>query len=121
MTSILHSGLDARREPGRPPIATAPGITGMDQAIDWLTGRLPEIRAELHRSGCLMIRGLPIVGTGDFAAARDVLLPRRASYKEKATPRSDFGSGVFSSTDLPAAQPIRLHNENSYTLDFPGV
>ena len=28
---------------------------------------------------------------------------------------------MFSSTDLPAAQPIRLHNENSYTLDFPGT
>ncbi|MEU8663110.1 TauD/TfdA family dioxygenase, partial [Actinoplanes philippinensis] len=56
-----------------------------------------------------------------FAMIRDTLLTERAAYKEKATPRSAFGDDVFSSTDLPPAQPINLHNENSYTLDFPGV
>lgn len=119
--TMAPAGLMPRREPGKPPIATVTGIADMTTATAWLTERLPAIHAELHRSGCLLVRGLPVVSTGDFAAVRDVLLPRRANYKEKATPRSDFGEGVFSSTDLPAAQPIRLHNENSYTLDFPGA
>jgi alpha-ketoglutarate-dependent taurine dioxygenase len=57
----------------------------------------------------------------DFALVRDTVMPHRTPYREKATPRSDFGNGVFSSTDLPAAQPIRMHNENSYTLTFPGL
>lgn len=119
--TMAPAGLMPRRDPGKPPIATATGIVDMGQAQAWLTEQLPAIHAELHRSGCLLVRGLPVTSTGDFAAVRDVLLPRRANYKEKATPRSDFGEGVFSSTDLPAAQPIRLHNENSYTLDFPGA
>jgi len=121
IASRARTGHQIRHEPGKPPILTVDGITDIDAATAWLTDNLLAIRAELHSSGCLLIRGLPVASTGDFAAARDVLLPTRANYKEKATPRSDFGEGVFSSTDLPAVQPIRLHNENSYTLDFPGA
>jgi alpha-ketoglutarate-dependent taurine dioxygenase len=113
--------LDLSREAGKPPVVQAPRFDRLDAGIDWLTAHRDELKDELHRSGSLMIRGIPVRDAADFARARDVLLPKRASYKEKATPRTDFGEGVFSSTDLPAVQPIRLHNENSYTLDFPTV
>jgi alpha-ketoglutarate-dependent taurine dioxygenase len=49
------------------------------------------------------------------------VISSRAEYRENATPRSHFGDGVYSSTDLPAAQAIQPHNENSYTLNFPGL
>jgi hypothetical protein len=52
---------------------------------------------------------------------RDELIPERTPYREKTTPRTDFGLGVYSSTDLPPSQAIRMHNENSYTLTFPGL
>ncbi|GAA4438497.1 TauD/TfdA family dioxygenase [Actinokineospora soli] len=113
--------LDVRREPGKPAILHTPELSTMDEAREWIAANLTGIRTELLRSGALMLRGLPVATAEDFAAARDLLMPTRASYKEKATPRTDFGAGVFSSTDLPAVQPIRLHNENSYTLDFPGT
>jgi alpha-ketoglutarate-dependent taurine dioxygenase len=51
----------------------------------------------------------------------DVLIDEPTKYREKATPRSTLGAGVFSSTDLPAAQVIAPHNENSYTLTFPSL
>ncbi|MDG9721084.1 TauD/TfdA family dioxygenase [Streptomyces sp. DH24] len=109
------------REPGKPVIVHVPATAGLDEAVAWLTAHRDAIQAELHRSGAVLLRGLPVDDAASFAAARDALISRRAGYKEKATPRTDFGEGVFSSTDLPAVQPIRLHNENSYTLDFPGV
>ncbi|MFG1989891.1 TauD/TfdA family dioxygenase [Actinoplanes sp. NPDC048988] len=124
-TQRLNAGtineIDIRRADGRPPVVTAPPLGALDDAVRWLSDAREPLRAELLRSGCTMIRGLPMTSAADFAQLRDVLLPRRAAYKEKATPRTDFGEGVFSSTDLPASQPIRLHNENSYTLDFPGA
>jgi len=120
MTS-LDTGLEVRREPGKTPLVHAAPVRDIGSSVRWLTGNLPAIRAELLRSGCLLIRGLAVASTADFAMARDVLLARPAGYKEKATPRSDFGHGVYSSTDLPPSQPIRLHNENSYTLEFPGA
>ncbi|MGO4463236.1 TauD/TfdA family dioxygenase [Streptomyces sp. M-16] len=109
------------REPGKPVVVHAPAGLDTDASTAWLTAHRAAIQAELLRSGAVLLRGLPVEDAASFAAARDALIERRAGYKEKATPRTDFGEGVFSSTDLPAVQPIRLHNENSYTLDFPGV
>ncbi|NED16376.1 TauD/TfdA family dioxygenase [Streptomyces sp. SID9124] len=115
------TGITPVREPGKPVIVHTPEFGSMAEATAWLTAQRPAIQAELHRSGAVMLRGLPVRDAATFAEARDALIAERAGYKEKATPRTDFGEGVFSSTDLPAVQPIRLHNENSYTLDFPGV
>ncbi|MDV9193279.1 TauD/TfdA family dioxygenase [Streptomyces sp. SR27] len=113
--------LDIVREPGKPVVVHTPAFDSMAEAAAWLDSRRDDVQAELHRSGAVLLRGLPVTDAADFARARDALIRERAGYKEKATPRTDFGEGVFSSTDLPAVQPIRLHNENSYTLDFPGV
>ncbi|WP_327370478.1 TauD/TfdA family dioxygenase [Streptomyces sp. NBC_01217] len=106
---------------GKPPLLHCPELGTVADAVDWLQEHREELRAQLLRSGCLMLRGLPARDAAGFAALRDVLLQKRAAYKEKATPRSDFGDDIYSSTDLPPAQPIMLHNENSYTLDFPGT
>jgi alpha-ketoglutarate-dependent taurine dioxygenase len=118
---VPTEALDVRCRPGSPAVLVTPGFDDLDDALAWLTRQRAAIRAELLHQGSLMIRGLPVRDTAGFAAARDILMPQRTGYREKATPRTDFGAGVFSSTDLPAAQPIRLHNENSYTLEFPGT
>ncbi|WP_410628235.1 TauD/TfdA family dioxygenase [Amycolatopsis sp. cmx-8-4] len=113
--------LDWVVEPGEPASAEVGGLSGLDDAVAWLAAAAPSLRTALHRHGSLHLRGLPIASVGDFGVVRDTLMPARTPYREKATPRSDFGNGVFSSTDLPAAQRIRMHNENSYTLTFPGL
>lgn len=115
------TGIRPIREAGKPVVVQTPAGADLETAVAWLNAHRADIQAELHRSGAVLLRGLPVSDAATFAAARDALIQRRAGYKEKATPRTDFGEGVFSSTDLPAVQPIRLHNENSYTLDFPGV
>ncbi|MFC4036155.1 TauD/TfdA family dioxygenase [Streptomyces polygonati] len=119
--TVTTTGIDPVREPGKPVVVNTPYFDGLEPAVAWLTDHRAAIQAELHRSGAVLLRGVPVGDAAGFAQARDALIERRAGYKEKATPRTDFGEGVFSSTDLPAIQPIRLHNENSYTLDFPGV
>lgn len=115
------TGIRPIREAGKPVVVQTPAGADLETAVAWLNAHRGDIQAELHRSGAVLLRGLPVSDAASFAAARDALIQQRAGYKEKATPRTDFGEGVFSSTDLPAVQPIRLHNENSYTLDFPGV
>ncbi|MFJ7276864.1 TauD/TfdA family dioxygenase [Kitasatospora sp. NPDC098663] len=106
--------------PGRPALAHAPRLADIGEAGAWLRENETELTEALHRHGTIFLRGLPVASTEDVAAVRDVLIPERTPYREKATPRSDYGNGVFSSTDLPSPQPIRMHNENSYTLTFPG-
>ncbi|WP_328917396.1 MULTISPECIES: TauD/TfdA family dioxygenase [unclassified Streptomyces] len=119
--AAFPTGIDPVRKPGKPVVVHVPHFDDLEPAVGWLDDHRDAIQAELHRSGAVLLRGLPVEDAAGFARARDALIRQRAGYKEKATPRTDFGEGVFSSTDLPAIQPIRLHNENSYTLDFPGV
>ncbi|SEN89995.1 TauD/TfdA family dioxygenase [Actinacidiphila rubida] len=106
--------------PGSPATTHAAGLGSMDGAAAWLRRNLPEVQAALHTHGTVFLRGLPVATVEDVAAVRDILIPESTPYREKATPRSDFGHGVASSTDLPPSQSIRMHNENSYTLTFPG-
>lgn len=108
-------------EPGTPVTAVFDGVPDAGEAAELLGAHRGELRAELDRHGALFLRGLPVRSAQDFALVRDALFSERAAYQEKATPRSDFGDDVFSSTDLPPAQAIRMHNENSYTLTFPGL
>lgn len=107
--------------PGRPVVLIPPPLLDIDDACDWLTRHRDDVRAVLDDAGALYLRGMPVRATDDFATVRDVLIEQRAEYREKATPRSAFGDDVFSSTDLPPTHPIRMHNENSYTLTFPGT
>ncbi|RKN07596.1 TauD/TfdA family dioxygenase [Streptomyces radicis] len=106
---------------GKPATTRIDGPKDIDEACRRLTALRPAVLDALHEHGALYIRGLPVRGVDDFARVRDVLIPQSAGYREKATPRSDYGDGVFSSTDLPPSQPIAMHNENSYTLSFPGL
>ncbi|GAA1388732.1 TauD/TfdA family dioxygenase [Kitasatospora putterlickiae] len=106
--------------PGRPALVRVPAVADLAEGCAWLRAHEAELTAGLHEHGTVFLRGLPVAATEDVAAVRDVLIPEPTPYREKATPRSDFGNGVFSSTDLAAALPIRMHNENSYTLTFPG-
>ncbi|MFH9869964.1 TauD/TfdA family dioxygenase [Streptomyces lydicus] len=107
--------------PGRPARTRVPEFPDAAAARGWLAAARPALTRALHTHGAVLLRGLPLAKSGDVAEVRDVLIPEPTPYREKATPRSDFGRGVYSSTDLPAAQRIHLHNENSYTLTFPGL
>jgi alpha-ketoglutarate-dependent taurine dioxygenase len=115
------TGLITDAGAGRPDVVRVPDGLDPVATLAWLSENRPAVRTELLRHGALLIRGLAVGDPAEFAAVRDLLVTARARYREKATPRSDYGRDVFSSTDLPAAQAIALHNENSYTLEFPGI
>ncbi|MEW1569475.1 TauD/TfdA family dioxygenase [Streptomyces sp. NPDC093509] len=120
VTDAPSGALRWRIELGSPATVDAPEFADAAAACRWLAGHRDELRMALNRFGALYLAGLPVHTTEDFALVRHELISQGTPYREKATPRSDFGDGVFSSTDLPAGQTIRPHNENSYTLTFPG-
>jgi alpha-ketoglutarate-dependent taurine dioxygenase len=121
VSAAAPSAIELEREPGRPGIVHYKDAPDIRHAVAWLRGADTTLRSWLHSYGSIHVRGLPIRSVDDFALARSALLAKRTGYREKATPRSDYGNDVFSSTDLPPAQAIRQHNENSYTLTFPGI
>ncbi|MEV8480099.1 TauD/TfdA family dioxygenase [Streptomyces sp. NPDC051173] len=108
-------------ETGKPATLNVPAFADIADACEWLGLNGPQVTAALHEYGAVYLRGLPVDSVETFGLVRDILIPQRTPYREKATPRSSFGNDIYSSTDLPPSQPIRMHNENSYTLTFPGL
>lgn len=120
-TTTPATDLPVEFRPGKPPVVAPPPGLSYVAALAWLEDRRTAIRTELLRHGAVLLRGLPVREPSQFAEIRDRMVERRAFYREKATPRSAYGADIYSSTDLPPMQSIRLHNENSYTLEFPGL
>ncbi|UNS95065.1 TauD/TfdA family dioxygenase [Streptomyces tubbatahanensis] len=107
-------------EPPRAPVALDTGRhRTVPEAADWVTEHLDEVHALRREHGAVLLRGLPFTTAREFAVLRDLIVARPAEYVEKATPRSAYGEGVYTATDVPARRRIRLHNENSYALSFP--
>ncbi|RKT54243.1 TauD/TfdA family dioxygenase [Saccharothrix australiensis] len=119
--TAVAPALDWTFDPGSPAVVTAPPLADAPAARAWIESVADDLRAGLDQYGALYLRNLPVRDVDDFAHVRDAFIRRETPYREKATKRSDFGNSVYSSTDLPAAQRIRMHNENSYTMTFPGL
>ena len=75
------------------------------------------IQDALARDGALLCRGLET--TADFERFARTVSPRLIEYGERSSPRTRISSGIYTSTDHPPDQPIVLHNEQSYTLNWP--
>ena len=112
-TSLLD--LDLR--PGRPPLlrVEAPG-----DAPGWVAEQRDALRALVAEHGSLLIRGLQLRdAAGTEAAFRR--LGSLMSEKEAFAPRRRYSDGLYSSSKWPPNQPMCMHHELSYTLDFPGL
>jgi alpha-ketoglutarate-dependent taurine dioxygenase len=77
------------------------------------------VEAELMRHGALLFRGFDLQSIPEFERFVRAISPDLMSYGERSSPRSKIGDGVYTSTDHPPDQYILLHNEQSYTLNWP--
>ena len=73
----------------------------------------------LLRHGAILFRGFGIGSAAQFEEVVRSVSPELIEYGERSSPRSKVSGTVYTSTDHPADQPIFLHNEQSYTLNWP--
>ncbi|KAB1928233.1 TauD/TfdA family dioxygenase [Micromonospora noduli] len=120
-----------RRDPVRESVsvhrewhgATLPALVrarGLDVDLQqWIRDHSDTVDALAHAAGAVLFRGFPVTEAADFRRAMDALSNEVLGYGERSSPRSEVVSGVYTSTDHPPDEPIVLHNEQSYTLDWP--
>jgi hypothetical protein len=121
-TRDSSSELDVVVSTGEPAQLRVTGILDRESLRSWLADQREALHTRLRRHGHLLIRGLPMRAPEDLALARDILVDDPELHpREETTPRSAYGNGVFTATDLPPEQTIRLHNEDSYSVAFPGT
>ncbi|MDW8805761.1 TauD/TfdA family dioxygenase [Streptomyces scabiei] len=101
-----------------PPLLT---VTPGEPASQWAAGRREALRAAVAEHGSLLVRGLGLRDAaeagGVFRGLADTLTVEREAF----APRRTYGDGVHAPTAWPSNQPMCMHHESSYALEFPGL
>jgi amino acid adenylation domain-containing protein len=100
------------------PVMFRPEVEDVDLA-SWASANRPEVLEKLSKAGAALFRGFRIESLPQFRAFTQSICPELIEYGERSSPRTKIDDGVYTSTDHPADQPIQLHNEQSYTLNWP--
>jgi len=101
-----------------PPLVVEPNAEHV-VLEEWARDRREWLEGELCRHGALLFRGFGVADVARFEQVARAVSGELIEYGERSSPRSRLRAGVYTSTDHPADQPILLHNEQSYTLDWP--
>jgi len=80
-----------------------------------------ELRAELHREGSVLLRGFAVAGAPALQDVVGALSSRLVNYVGGDSPRHAVSGKVYTSTVYPPELAIPLHNEMSYTRDYPAL
>lgn len=77
------------------------------------------VKTQLPLVGGILLRGFDVGGEKPFQAFTQAFGHPLLNYEFASTPRNEVEKGVYTSTEYPAHQVIPLHNEQSYTLNWP--
>ncbi len=105
-------------QPDKAPIllADAPG-----DGPSWAAEHKDALRAVVAEHGSIMVRGLGLRDAAEVSAVFRQLSTGLMIEKEAFASRRIYSEGVYSSATWPANQPMCMHHELSYTLEFPGL
>jgi hypothetical protein len=101
--------LDTELETGKPPIVRA------EPAPGWAADHRDALRAVVAEHGSVLVRGLGVRDGAVFGELATELMGEREAF----APRRRVAGGVYSSTPWPPSQPMCMHHELSYALEFP--
>src|SRR5437773_12329480 len=116
-SSSLTLPLNVDVRPGKPPMLR---VDATGDAPRWAAEHRDALHTAVVEHGALLVRGL---GLRDVAEIEAVFrgLGSLMTEKEPFAARRSYSHGVYSSSKWPANQPMCMHHELSYRLEFPGL
>jgi alpha-ketoglutarate-dependent taurine dioxygenase len=122
-TAVDRSGsglvrLESSPGAGALPLVIRPEIEDVD-LLDWARNNLDLIEARLLEHGAILLRDFQIESVEVFERFAKIFDPRLLDYTEPSSPRSEVRQNIYTSTEYPASEWIRLHNEMSYLGVWP--
>src|SRR5438128_10683172 len=112
-TSLLNVDV----QPGKPPMLQ---VDTTDDAPRWAAEHRDALRAAVVEHGSLLVRGIRL---GDVAEIEAVFrrLGSPMIEREAFAARRRYSHGLYSSSKWPPNQPMCMHHELSYALEFPSL
>lgn len=111
--------LDVDLQRGRVPVLR---VDAVGDRPDWAAAHRGALRAVVAEHGAVLVRGLGLRDVAEVATvfrglAGGGLMIDREAFAE----RQSYAEGVYSSSKWPPNQPMCMHHELSYRLEFPGM
>jgi alpha-ketoglutarate-dependent taurine dioxygenase len=116
--SLPTPSLDGAVEHRRVPVLEAGSI---GDTATWAAEHREALRTIVAEHGAVLVRGLGLGNAAEFGAVARQLSDRLMPEREAFAPRSAVSGDVYSSTPWPPNQPMCMHHELSYALEFPGL
>jgi len=110
--------ISALRSDSSLPLVIEPGSTNID-LIDWISSNREELEKHLLDAGGILFRGFAIDSIEQFQGLTEAASGHLLDYTYRSTPRHVVSGKIYTSTEYPPHQTIPLHNENSYTRNWP--
>lgn len=110
-TSFLREGVML-------PLIIEPNVEDLDLPT-WISNNMNFVSENLLNYGGLLFRGFGLKDENDFHRYLDSTSIPLMYYMEGATPRTQLGGKVYTSTQYPADRHIALHNELCYVMTWP--
>lgn len=117
LASPRAASLAVEQRPGKPPLLQ---LDAVGDPARWAAEQREALRAAVAAHGALLVRGL---GLRDAAGVEAVFrqLGRPMVEREAFAARQRYADGLYSSSKWPPGQPMCLHHELSYALEFPSL
>src|SRR2546427_8966742 len=115
LSSSATSLLNVDVPPGKPPMLR---VDATDDAPRWVAEHRDALRAAVVEHGALLVRGLRLRDVAEIEAVfrgLGTLMIEREAFAA----RRRYSDGLYSSSKWPPNQPMCMHHELSYVLEFP--
>jgi alpha-ketoglutarate-dependent taurine dioxygenase len=85
----------------------------------WCLVNASLVESLCHRHGGIRFRGFSPNTKAHFRALFQSVSPSPMDYRDRSSPRSEVEERLYTSTDQPASERIRMHCELSYSHKWP--
>jgi alpha-ketoglutarate-dependent taurine dioxygenase len=96
-------------------------VDATGDAPGWAAENRDALRAAVAEHGSVRVRGLELSDASGTAAVFERLTDELMTEREAFAARQGYSHGVYSSAKWPQNQPMCMHHELSYTLEFPSL
>jgi alpha-ketoglutarate-dependent taurine dioxygenase len=100
------------------PLVIRPAIDGLNP-VTWAASHPEFIQTNLLEHGAILFQNFNVKSASEFEQFIRAISGELLEYVYGSTPRSHVSGHIYSSTEYPADQSIPLHNEMSYSTNWP--
>ena len=104
----------------RGAIQLRPAVEGLS-LLPWLESNRQLVLNNLQTAGAVLFRDFNLLAIPDFEQLLTSISGELLDYSYRSTPRERVNGKIYTSTSYPAHQTIALHNEMSYSRQWPSI